>query len=60
MENEVERDESGKIICRFNEGCHCSEMNCSTCGFNPEVARRRLKEFIQRGGLHGKSEVAYE
>ena len=57
----VVRDESGKFICRFNEGCHCDEMNCAVCGFNPEVARRRLREFIRCGGLASNcKEVAHE
>lgn len=36
-------------ICRYNpEGCACEDRNCSECGWNPEVAERRLKEFEEK------------
>lgn len=49
MDHEWKTDENGKFICRFNEGCCCDLPTCGCCGWNPEVARRRLKEYIQKG-----------
>ena len=34
-------------VCRFNEGVLCSSGNCAGCGWNPDVAKERLR------GMHG-------
>ena len=50
MDHEWEKDEQGKYICQYNIGCHCNVPNCGSCGWNPEVARRRLLEYIRQKG----------
>ena len=50
MEEEWKIDEEGKFMCPFNDGVHCDLPTCGCCGWNPEVARRRTLEFIQRMG----------
>ena len=40
----MERLDTGKSICKYNEGCECDTQECDKCGWNPEVAERRLKE----------------
>lgn len=35
-------------VCPYNDGCVCSEAVCHRCGWNPEVARRRTREWIRR------------
>ena len=50
MEEEWRKDEDGKFICQFNDGCHCDLPTCGCCGWNPAVARRRMLEFIQKMG----------
>ena len=50
MDHEWEKDETDKFICRFNEGCHCDLPECGCCGWNPEVARKRMLAFIQKMG----------
>ena len=49
MEHDWKIDKSGKFICRFNTGCHCDLPTCGCCGWNPDVARRRLREAIKKG-----------
>ena len=51
MEEEWKKDDEGKFICRFNDGCHCDLPTCGCCGWNPEVARRRTLEFIRKMGV---------
>ena len=29
--------------CQFNEGVVCSNHKCSKCGWNPEVAKKRME-----------------
>ena len=48
---EWEMDEDGKFVCRFNEGCHCDLPTCGCCGWNPEVARKRLRQWLEENGL---------
>ena len=55
MEEEWKKDEEGKFICRFNEGCHCDLPTCGCCGWNPEVARRRTLEYIQERGVKNET-----
>ena len=50
MEEEWKIDEEGKFMCPFNDGVHCDLPTCGCGGWNPEVARRRTREFIQRRG----------
>ena len=47
MEQEWRKDEEGKFICRYNEACHCDLPTCGCCGWNPKVARNRLREHIR-------------
>ena len=39
------KTEDGKHICQYNNGCACETQNCHKCGWNPEVAERRLKDI---------------
>jgi hypothetical protein len=41
----MERDTDGKYICPHNQECRCDIPECHKCGWNPEVAERRRKEF---------------
>lgn len=36
-------------LCQYNFGVQCSAKRCSTCGFSPEVNKRRL-EYVRDGG----------
>ena len=49
MDHEWKIDKNGKFICRFNNACSCDLPTCGCCGWNPEVARRRLLESIRKG-----------
>lgn len=49
MDHEWKKLENGQFECRYNDACSCNVPNCGNCGWNPEVARRRLKEYIQKG-----------
>ena len=53
----MERDADGKYICPYNPECACDEMVCHNCGWNPEVARRRVIEFRE---AHGMPEKLYK
>jgi hypothetical protein len=53
----MDRDVDGKIICPHNHECRCTTPECHKCGWNPEVAERRLKEF--REG-HNVTEKLYK
>ena len=41
------RDADLKMNCPYNEAINCYMRKCSTCGWNPEVAKMRLE------ALHG-------
>lgn len=56
MDEEWRLDEEGKYICRFNEGCHCDIPTCGCCGWNPEVAKRRLEEWLRKIGIDMKED----
>lgn len=43
----MERDVDGKYICPYNRECRCDIPECHKCGWKPEVAKRRLKEFME-------------
>ena len=49
MDHEWKILKNGQFECRYNDACSCNVPNCESCGWNPEVARRRLKEYIQKG-----------
>ena len=50
----MERAENGKYICQFNPECECDAPECGKCGWNPQVAERRVREFREGFGLHEK------
>ena len=45
---------NGKYICQFNPEIECETPDCSKCGWNPEVAYRRQKQFREGLGMHDK------
>ena len=49
MDHEWKILKNGQFECRYNYACSCNVPNCGSCGWNPEVARSRLKEYIQKG-----------
>ena len=49
MDHEWKKLQNGQFVCRYNDACSCVVPNCGCCGWNPEVARRRLREFIEKG-----------
>ena len=53
----MERNENGKFICQYNMACECSVPDCDNCGWNPEVAARRLKNYKE---AHKVSEKKYK
>ena len=50
----MERAENGKYICPYNSECECTTPECHKCGWNPEVAERRLKDFREAMGMREK------
>lgn len=50
MKDELEKDEDGKFICRFNEECHCDSLDCVRCGWNPVVAKMRTEQWLKKMG----------
>ena len=47
MTHDWKRDEEGIFVCRYNEGCHCELPECGCCGWNPKVARIRLRDWLE-------------
>ena len=43
-----------EIPCEYNEGVFCITRNCDTCGWNPEVEKKR-KERLEKE--HGRAEL---
>ena len=41
----MERDHAGNIICPHNYEVRCQVATCGKCGWNPEVAERRLRKL---------------
>ena len=41
----MERNDNGKYSCPHNEACECDVPECHKCGWNPEVAARRLEKM---------------
>lgn len=37
-------------VCIINDGVECYQHNCTTCGWNPIVARQRLAVIMGRMG----------
>ncbi|MBQ8359775.1 MAG: hypothetical protein IJX37_07705 [Oscillospiraceae bacterium] len=35
-------------VCIINDGVECHQHNCTTCGWNPIVARQRLAVIMGR------------
>lgn len=53
MENIIRNNVENSIYCRFNNGVDCtdcSEYNCNHCGWNPDVAAERVKEWKNKNG----------
>jgi hypothetical protein len=44
IKNDIKR-EKGRIVCRYNEEVRCDRLRCGKCGWNPEVARRRMEKM---------------
>ena len=42
-----------KVSCPYNEGIGCMphEMRCSTCGWNPKVAKERLDKLYEEKNI---------
>lgn len=34
------------IPCKFNAGVYCERQKCSSCGWNPDVAKRRKEKLF--------------
>lgn len=41
----MEKDTNGLYVCPYNQECRCEHPKCGSCGWNPEVAERRLKKI---------------
>lgn len=39
------------FACRFNEAVFCSQLQCETCGWNPEVEKKRREKVFSAFGL---------
>ena len=39
-------DHSEKQVCKYNEGVDCFDGKCESCGWNPEVAKKRTEAFL--------------
>lgn len=50
----MERDIDGKYICPHNNECRCDIPECHKCGWNPEVAERRLTKIKEELALPEK------
>ena len=39
--------------CKYNDGVTCEPLKrpCSTCGWNPAVAKARLEKFCKKNGI---------
>ena len=35
-----------ELPCVFNDGVSCCERKCESCGWNPEVAKKRTEELV--------------
>lgn len=49
--------EEEKNSCKFNGAVECfpHERHCNKCGWCPEVAERRIKEFLIKHGIDPES-----
>lgn len=36
-------------ICPYNRECRCQVIECSACGWNPSVSKKRLDQFKKEG-----------
>lgn len=41
--NGVGIDKEDRQYCQFNDGVECYQRKCGKCGWNPEVAKKRLE-----------------
>lgn len=55
----MERTDKGKWICQYNPECECDIPECHKCGWNPEVAERRMKEFKESIMFEKKYKVSF-
>ena len=46
-----ERTEEKLWQCPYNVFCSCRVRRCTTCGWNPKVARARLAAFKEKAGI---------
>lgn len=37
-----------EVACRFSDGVVCDKQECEKCGWNPEVAERRVAQIRER------------
>lgn len=51
---------SEKNSCKFNGAVRCYpfERHCDKCGWCPEVAERRIKEFLLKHGVNQTTEAS--
>ena len=50
----MEKDTDGKYICQFNNACRCDIPECDKCGWNPTVAKRRIRKAREELGMLDK------
>lgn len=50
----MELDSDGKYICPHNRECRCTTADCPECGWEPEVAKRRVAEIRKKLGMGSK------
>ena len=36
-------------LCIFNKQVGCDEDRCESCGWNPPIAKKRVKRFLEEG-----------
>jgi hypothetical protein len=36
-------------ICKLNKAVDCTEQKCENCGWNPDVAEKRIDELVKNG-----------
>jgi hypothetical protein len=41
-------------VCPYNKSVECSFRKCDKCGWNPEVAERRIKDYLARNGGYAR------
>ncbi len=52
--NNQKRAEARRTFqCPHNPGVECNHKTCGSCGWNPNVAQRRLDKFLSEGEEYG-------